>query len=121
MGGYMDYKEVSLDTLNSGAVIELFNEEWEKLLENIADENVSADTMRELRIVIKVKPDKNRQTAKTTVEATTKLAPVKPHESFVLLSGDGGRVNAYVSDPKQQELEGIGGNVVEMKGVQKHG
>jgi len=117
----MDYKKVSLDTLNSGAVIDLFNEEWEKLLENIADENTKSDGQREVRIVIKVKPDKNRQSAKTTVEATTKLAPVKPHESFVLLSGEGGKVNAYVSDPRQQELEGIEGNVVEMKGVQKHG
>lgn len=117
----MDYRQVTLDTLNSGAVIDLFNEEWDKLLENIADENVKPEGTRELRIVIKVKPDKNRQSAKTTVEATTKLAPVKPHESFVLLSGEGGRVNAFVSDPKQQELEGFDGKVVEMKGAQKHG
>lgn len=103
----MDYKVVTLETLNGGAVKDLFDVALDKLLENIGDENTKADASREIRIVVSVKPDKQRATAVSKVAVTTKLAPVNPHESFVVLSSDGSRVMAYTTDPKQNEL-GLG-------------
>jgi hypothetical protein len=110
----MDYKVVTLDSLNSGAVRDLFDAAWERLLENIGDENTKGDTTREIKISIKVKPSKDRANAVTTVAVTDKLAPLNPHESFVVLSSDGVRVKAYTTDPKQEALplEG-GGNVTQ--------
>lgn len=110
----MDYQEVTLDSLNSGAVKDLFDAAWSRLLENIGDENTKPDATREVRVVIKVKPDKKRESAVTTVAVSDKLAPINPHESFILLSSDGKGVTAYTTDPRQQSLplEG-GGNVKE--------
>jgi len=114
----VDYQEVTIDSLNSGAVKELFEEAWGRLLENVGDENTKPDAVREVRITIRVKPDKKRATAVTTVAVGDKLTPINPHESFILLSSDGDRVKAYTTDPKQGALplEG-GGNVSEFPAV----
>ena len=34
-------KEVSLETIQNGAVIDMFNEELQKVMQNIADENTN--------------------------------------------------------------------------------
>lgn len=114
----MESKTVDLKSINSGAAIDLFQNEFKKVLENIADPNVKPDAVREIRLVIKIKPDKNLSAALTTVQVTSKLAPVNPHESVVLFGFDGEKVSAYVSDSKQDDLPGIKDeNIIEMKGV----
>lgn len=54
-------EKVTLQTLKSGAVIDLFNVEFEKMLANINDENTSPTTSRSITIKIEVKPGKNTQ------------------------------------------------------------
>ena len=105
----MDYQEVTIESLNSGAMKDLFEAAWKRLLENIGDSNTKADAVREVRVVVKVKPDKKRESAVTTVAVTDKLTPINPHESFILLSSDGTKVSAYTTDPNQQSLALEGG------------
>lgn len=101
----MDYKKVDLTTINSGAAIEQFEEEFQKVLENIADPNTDPEKVREVRLVLKLKPSKDRSTATTQITATAKLAPAQPHESFVVLDHDGGQISAYATDPRQESFE----------------
>jgi hypothetical protein len=100
----MDYQEVTLDTLNMGAARELFEASWQRLLDNIGDENTKATAVRSIAITVKVKPNDQRSSAETTVSIVERLAPLNPHEHFIVLSGDGQRVQAYTADPKQQVL-----------------
>ncbi|AFG37649.1 hypothetical protein [Spirochaeta africana] len=118
----MDQREVTLQTINNGAILDLFSEELDALLENIADDNTDAEKARSITIKVTVKPTKDRAMAETKVEVNSKLAPLKPHESFVLLSSDGRRVKAYTADPGgQPDLPGVGDNIrgfpVEGQGV----
>lgn len=101
----MDYQKVDLSTINAGAVLELFEVEWKKLLQNIQDPNTKPDASRELKIRIIVKPDKNRSSAQTKISVTSKLENIQPHESFIVLSTDGNDVTAYTTNPKQQEID----------------
>lgn len=104
----MESRIVTLDTINSGAVIDLFTEEFDKLLANVADDNTEADKVRSISIKLSVKPSKDRSKADTKVEVTSRLAPLKPHESFIVLSSDGSKVQAFTTSPaKQQELPGV--------------
>jgi len=103
----MDYKTVDLQSLNSGAAVELFEEAFEKVLDNISDPNTDPRALREIRLVVKIKPNEERSGAVTTVSVASKLANVKPHESFIVLGTDGSGLHAYVSDPKQKILPGI--------------
>lgn len=100
----MDYKNVSIETLNKGAIPELFEEAWRRLMENIADGNTSARATRQLTLTIKVKPNDKRDNATTTVSVVERLAPINPHEHYVLLSSDGKKLQAFTADPKQADL-----------------
>lgn len=100
----MDYQKVTLDTLNMGAARELFEEAWKRLLTNVGDENTKATAVRSISLQIKVKPNESRDSATTTVAVKETLAPLNPHEHFVILGSDGKHVTAYTADPKQQSL-----------------
>ena len=101
----MKYEGISLETLNSGAVKELFEVEWQKLLDNINDQNTKPDAARKVTIEIAVKPTKDRRNASTCVSVTTKLAAIIPHEASIVIGVEDGKVQAYTFDPKQQSLD----------------
>ena len=111
MEGKSSFTEiVSLEDVNNGAVGELFQEEFKKLLKNLADENTSWKTQRGITINLKVKLNSEERTSATTmVEVTLKTAPPKPNESIVYLDTDGRDVFALArqEEPKQLDLDNI--------------
>jgi hypothetical protein len=109
----VDYNEITLATVNKGAMVDLFNEALEKILDNIADENYPAEVIREITLTLKIKPGENREVANTQCHLKTKLANLKPIEDFVVLSYDGKNIKAYQTDPKQMDLE-EDNNVIKM-------
>jgi fibronectin type 3 domain-containing protein len=100
----MDYQQVTIETLNGGVIAELFEEKLAEILENIADPNTPWKTKRRIQIAVDFEPNEDRTNATTTVSVQTKVAPVKPHSSFVVLGSDGSRVSAYTTDPREQQL-----------------
>ena len=101
----MDYKGIDLNTLNQGAVLDLFAVEWQKLLDNINDLNTKPDAVRKVKIEIAVKPAKDRRNATSSVSVTTNLAAIMPHEASIVIGVEDGKVMAYTFDPRQQSLE----------------
>lgn len=99
-----EHKEASISNLNQGHIADLFAEAWNKVMENIADENTAPNKERVITIKVTVKPNESREYATTKVSSAVSLAPVKPSEGVVLFAYDGTRAKAYVSDPKQEEL-----------------
>jgi hypothetical protein len=102
-----EYKEVNLNTINSGAAIDLFNEEFGKVIDNIMDENTKADTVREIQISVKIKPNKDRSAASTQIQVKSKMAPLKPHEHFFHFANDGHKIKALTHDPGVQDIPGL--------------
>ena len=101
----IDCKPVSLETINSGAVFDFFEEEFKKVISNIADENTPAESVRSITLKISIKPSADRGRATTTVEASSRLASIKPNENIISFSFDGESVEAFTMDSgKQQEL-----------------
>lgn len=99
-----DYERMSLENVNGGQIVALFDRELGKVLENIADENTAAKAPRSITLTIKIKPEEDRGSAIVEVEGHSKLAPVKPSKSFAVFSSDGSQITAYQSDPKQLKL-----------------
>ncbi|MPL66020.1 hypothetical protein SDC9_11688 [bioreactor metagenome] len=99
--------EVDLATINGGALIDLFQEQWKRLVANIADINTKPDAVREISIKIKVKPDKSRRNATSQIHCEAKLPTVQDHESFIFFEKEGEVLVAYPDDPRQQVLPGI--------------
>ena len=99
--------KVALETIQNGAIMELFNEELGKVLTNIEDENTVANQERSITIKIAIKPDKTRRTGEVKVQVSSTLAKVKPTESFVFFDRDDtGKFSAYADDPGP-ELPGL--------------
>lgn len=100
-------KKVSIDKLQRGAVVEMFDEELKKVLANIDDENTRADYARSITVKFSIKPDKTRRTAETSLEVKSTLAPIKPSESFLFFDHDeNGEIQAYEDEPTP-DLPGI--------------
>jgi hypothetical protein len=100
-----DYQHVTLESLNSGAVMELFDNAWQKLINNVQDHNTKPDAVRKVKIEITVKPAQDRRNAVTRVSVIPTLAPVVPHEASIIIGAENGKVQAYTFDPKQQVLD----------------
>ncbi len=77
-------KTVKLNQIGMGALEELFQEELEKIVQNIHDLRTKPDAIREINIKLKFRPSKeNRGLATLETTVSSKLAPV-PHATQVL-------------------------------------
>ena len=111
-----DYQVVDLASLNKGAVADLFEREWQKVLDNIQDINTDPKALRKVTIEIKVRPSEDRNKADTTIQVKSALAGVRPHEHFIVFAPRGGKVTAFTTDPKEQGLPFDDGGVMQFKG-----
>lgn len=103
-------KQVDLSSLQNGAVLDMFSEEFTKVMRNIADDNVKPDATREITIKVSIKPDKTRQTATTKVDVSSKLAPVKSSDGMLFIGYDErNEPTAYEDNFNQNEFEASDG------------
>lgn len=109
-----NYKEVTIESLAHGAIVNHFNRELKHVLQNIADENTAATTVREITIKVKIKPDPVREVAGVNVQCSSKLAPIQPATSTIHFTADGKTYKAHENyKHKQGELDF--GNVSDIK------
>lgn len=100
-------KPVPTNLLNicEGAIPEVFDRELQEVLNNIADMNTSATVSREVILRVKISPSESRQSAALTFTCTSKIAPVKPVASTLLMFRDEEQVlHAYSRDIRQEEM-----------------
>jgi hypothetical protein len=96
---------VHIGNINDGAMIEGFEIEFRKALDNIADLNTPATATRTVTLTLSLKPHSDRITIETEFKAGSKLASIEVHRSkcFLGKSEDGGLV-AFNRDPRQMPL-----------------
>lgn len=98
------YKKVDLVTINNGAAMDLFQEEFDKVMRNINDVSIESDAVREISLKFKIKPNKDRTSAVCVIQSSSRLASICEHESSIFLSQKG----AFVTDPRQMDFLTIG-------------
>jgi len=80
-----DVKQLSLANIGNGAAVALFDEQLQKVLDNIKDLDTPAEAVREVAIVVKIKPNINRNMADIAYVADCKLARRSPLASNILI------------------------------------
>lgn len=107
-------RPISLDTLDNGGVLELFGTCLQEVLDNIQDPNTKPDGTREISLMVKFKPNKERNYTALTYSAKTKLQPVQPVEIPVYVDRDrntkkavGVELAAFDEHPDQHRFEGV--------------
>jgi len=73
-----------------------------KVLANIADPNTDFKPVREITLKVKLKPSSTRESADTTVQVTSKLAPFAPTSTTLYL--DSVQETVFQSTMREQEL-----------------
>jgi hypothetical protein len=106
-GGITEPKELGLMSMNGGAVEDLFNEELGKVLRNIGDLNTDPEAVREICVRIKIAPSKDRMTAATLIQATSRLAPNVPVAGSAFFAFENNKPKAYTHNPNQMVFDGI--------------
>lgn len=96
---------LSIADLNTGHIIEQVNEELRLVAANILDPNTDAEKPREVSLVLKLKPSKNRNAFTIDAQVKSKLAPVQAIESLVFISQKrDGTIVLSARDEKQEEM-----------------
>ncbi len=85
-------ENVSIFDLADGAVHERANLELERVMENIRDLNTDYKKPRTLTVTFTA--DEDRETVRVSHAVTSKLAPLKPMNTTILLGYDGGKLTA---------------------------
>lgn len=97
-------KAVTLDTVAGGALVELFQAELVRTLDNIADINTDPEQKRTITITLELKPGPKRDTADVKVKCASKLAGIMTLNTQFFLGKQGGKLVAVENDPRQGGL-----------------
>lgn len=105
---------LNIHNINEGALIQLFDIELEKALNNVADLNTPATAARVITLQLVLKPSSDRVVIETEVKGDSKLAPVETHKSKIFLGQiqivdeETGEISygvgAFDADPRQMSL-----------------
>ncbi|MGE6718691.1 replication terminator protein [Peribacillus frigoritolerans] len=82
-------KIIDLNTFAEGALSERFNNELQRVLENIADPNTDPKKTRKLTMTVAFNADEKRDVIFTSVLAKLSLAPAKQIEAKLMMDFDG--------------------------------
>ena len=97
----MREEPVTLATLCNGALLERFDVELSRVCENIMDINTDLDTVREIHIKVKIKPDDSRRKAAVAVQITSKMGALKGVGTEIGIGSKGGRAMAVEANIEQ--------------------
>lgn len=97
-------KAVTLDTIAGGALVELFQKELVRTLENIADINTDPEQKRTISIQIELKPGAKRDQADVKVKCASKLAGLITLNTQFFIGKQAGHLVAVENDPRQGGL-----------------
>lgn len=95
---------VTLDTIGSGALVELFDAELARVLENITDPNTEAKTRRTITVKVSFAPNENRDLADVNLTCSSKLAGIKTVGTRLYVGKTRGKLVAVENDPRQTAL-----------------
>lgn len=100
-----DWSEIKLGSIASGAAAEQFDAELQAVVSNILDPNTDEGKIRELHLVLKLKPDKeDRARVLYSVEVYSKLSRAKAIGSVMYVGKEKGRMVAYEQNIQQPPL-----------------
>lgn len=103
MSGFTEEEKASLLTLARGAAIEQFDDELQRVLNNIVDPNTK-EGVREVNLKVKIKPDANRVTGAVEIICTSKTQPAHPCSTMFYIGKQGGKGVAFEHNPEQLNM-----------------
>lgn len=101
---FTNEEKTSLASLAQGAAIERFNDEMQRVLNNIVDPN-TAEGVREINLKVKIKPDESRATGEVSITCSSKLQHARGIRTRLYIGKERGAGVAFEHDPKQLQMD----------------
>lgn len=97
---------INIGNLCKGAIIDAFEKELQKCLDNIYDLDTPATTIRTITLKVKLKPDEARIKIQSEFSCDSSLAQPFPVTDvfFVGKDGETGKLYGLTSDPRQRSI-----------------
>lgn len=111
---------VSLLNLGRGAAIERFDDELQRVLNNIVDPNTT-EQVREVNLKVKIKPNGDRDFCTVDVLCSSKLAPSEPFQTRMFVGRTNKGAVATEHNPQQLQLEMDQANKPSVVPIRKEG
>ena len=81
-------KIVDLNSFADGAMAERFNQELQKVLDNIVDPNTDPKKVRKVTLTVSISSNDKRELANVSVQAKSTMSPAKNIETQLLMDYD---------------------------------
>jgi uncharacterized protein YuzE len=119
-------KIVDLNSFANGAMAERFNQELQKVLDNIVDPNTDPKKSRRVTLTVTITSNENRELANVSVKADSKLSPARNIETQLLMDYDsngkvtgaelksGAKGQTYI-DPEGDVSDDKGNKIINLK------
>ena len=96
---------LSLVNVAGGSALELFQQELDKVLENILDPNTPAETNRKITLTVTFTPTPERTQSGISVECASKLAPFNGAGGVAFIGRRKGKAVAVPHNPNQMQMQ----------------
>jgi len=100
-----EYQTLDLVNVARGAAVEQFEEELQRVTDNIRDINTPATEKREIVLKFTFKPNSERNFATVVIEAKSKLAAVNGAAGECFIGVRHGKNIAVPNNPEQMQME----------------
>jgi uncharacterized protein YuzE len=119
-------KIVDLNDFADGAMAERFNQELQKVLDNIIDPNTDPKKVRKVTLTVSINSNDKRELANVSVQAKSTMSPAKNIETQLLMDYDskgkvtgaelksGARGQTYL-DPEGDVADDVGNKIINLK------
>lgn len=97
--------QITLANLGGGAAVEKFEDELQRVVENILDPNTEPEAKREVILKVAIKPDKDREFGAISIVASCKLAPASAYNTRAYFGQDAETFVAYEDNPRQTTID----------------
>jgi hypothetical protein len=88
MSSFLDPGKVSLSNIDGGAIIERFDYELKKCLENVMDPNTDSKKKRSITLKITLAPSEDRDFANAEIKCESTLAPLSSLSAQLYIGRD---------------------------------
>ena len=101
---YTSDELVSLVNIGGGAAVEMFDQELNKVLENLDDVNKKGKDERSITVTVKFKPGEAQGIIGTSIEVKSKLSGQRVHPTHIMIGRNGTKMEARELQQKQKPL-----------------
>lgn len=79
---------LKIETLYGGGAVERLQEEIQRVIANICDQNTPAKKARKIKLELVIKPNEQRNMAEVIVNTSSTLCPPEPLETSIYIGND---------------------------------